>query len=628
MNLQLFAKSNVYYDPNSIVDYLKQNNQDSSMSARKTIAKDLGIKNYNGSSEQNILMLKTLKNGGKTTTPATTKKNTPKSSKAETVAKEVTQTPKKATAVPVKTVAKEKKNTAVPEVTNINGVDATVADTMNSTFTPSATVTQAQASKNDALNTLNSVSAPSVSKETMQAMNTPFSASSAYTEAMNYTNALLEKLSSGRTSYTDQIKDMMSQIQNRDKFSYDVDNDTLFQQALASAMGSGKQAMQDTIGQASALTGGYGSTYATSAGNQAYNAYIEDAYNNLPEYYQMAMEAYQMEGQDMYNQLAMLNDADASEYQRMYDSWNANFSNAQQMYAQEYGAWQDSVNNAYNSANLQLKQQGMAYDQAYNNYQALSSNAEMLYNQEYNKWNDMVANATNIAGMQNSDYWNGVDNTYRYDALAQDDKWNTIDNEYKYDAMENENTQAQLDREHDSSESALDRQHDSNESALDRQHDSSESSLDRAHDDAQFTARYDVNGDGKVDAKDQEVDDTADNSYKEPTETQKQKALKAYNEGGEDAYFQYLDSLPSDIDVDAIDAYVNGDGEGSKGYGELPVEKRTFTKTKDTVNGLWGVDNNDIVQDQYGNTYRIDDLPEGIRKALTKLKKGESYTAK
>jgi Ca-activated chloride channel family protein len=46
MNLQLFAKSNVYYDPNSIVDYLKQNNQDSSMSARKTIAKDLGIKVY------------------------------------------------------------------------------------------------------------------------------------------------------------------------------------------------------------------------------------------------------------------------------------------------------------------------------------------------------------------------------------------------------------------------------------------------------------------------------------------------------------------------------------------------------------------------------------------------------
>ena len=81
----------------------------------------------------------------------------------------------------------------------------------------------------------------------------------------------------------------MGQIQNRDKFSYDVDNDVLFQQYLASSMASGKTAMQDTMGQASALTGGYGSTYATSAANQQYNAYIQDAYNNLPEYYQMAM---------------------------------------------------------------------------------------------------------------------------------------------------------------------------------------------------------------------------------------------------------------------------------------------------------------------------------------------------
>ena len=40
------------------------------------------------------------------------------------------------------------------------------------------------------------------------------------------------------------------------------------------------------------MTGGYGSTYATTAGNQAYNAFIEDAYDNLPQYYQMAMEAY------------------------------------------------------------------------------------------------------------------------------------------------------------------------------------------------------------------------------------------------------------------------------------------------------------------------------------------------
>ena len=81
------------------------------------------------------------------------------------------------------------------------------------------------------------------------------------------------------------------------------------------------------------------------------------------------------------------------------------------------------------------------------------------------------------------------------------------------------------------------------------------------------------------------------------------------------------------MDVESIDLYVTGNGSDTKGYGELPLEKRTYTKTKDTTNWLWGVDNNDIVQDQYGNTYRIDELPKDIQKSLTKLKKGESYTA-
>ena len=191
-----------------------------------------------------------------------------------------------------------------------------------------------------------------VNQATVDKMNSTFQTSTAYQDAMKYTNELLQQLSSGRTSYTDQIKDLMDQIQNRDPFEYDVDKDVLFQQYLASSMASGKTAMQDTIGQASALTGGYGSSYATSAGNQQYNAYIQDAYNNLPEYYQMAMEAYQMEGEEMYNQLSMLNQADITEYQRLYDSWNANFSNAQTMYQNEYQKWSDEVANAFNYAGL------------------------------------------------------------------------------------------------------------------------------------------------------------------------------------------------------------------------------------------------------------------------------------
>lgn len=243
-----------------------------------------------------------------------------------------------------------------------------------------------------------------ISSDTWGKINSGFSASSAYYEAKRYTDQLLEKLSSGRTSYTDDVEAMMQKILNREEFEYDVDKDQLFQQALASAMNSGKTAMQDTIGQASALTGGYGSTYATSAGNQAYNAFIEDAYNNLPEYYQMALQAYQMEGEEMYNQLGMFVDADNREYQRTYDAWNANFANTESIYNKEYGAWQDSVQNAISSANLQLNEFGTTLDANYKLYDVYRDDANTNYQREYQSWADSVSQAQSLVNTLTNDW--------------------------------------------------------------------------------------------------------------------------------------------------------------------------------------------------------------------------------
>ena len=232
-----------------------------------------------------------------------------------------------------------------------------------------------------------------VDNDTYNRMNSQFKVSDAYTQAMQQTNALLEQLQSGRTSYTDQIKSLMDQITNRDKFEYDLESDTLFQQSLASAMGSGKQAMQDTIGQASALTGGYGSTYATSAGNQQYNAFIEDAYNNLPEYYQMALEAYDREGQEMYNQLAMYSDADAKEYQKMFDSWNASYTSATDQYNREYQQWADDVNNAMQLANMQNTDwwNQTNYDESVRQFNEQMALQQKQYEESVRQFNEQMA---------------------------------------------------------------------------------------------------------------------------------------------------------------------------------------------------------------------------------------------
>ena len=330
-------------------------------------------------------------------------------------------------------------NNTVNDMPLINGATQDLQDkAFNNTFNENdhADVVEQKDKTNDALDRLDSLTSVTdiVDQATWDALNQGFQVSDAYNQAMAYTNQLLAQLSTGRTSYTDQIKDMMNQILNREDFEYDVDNDQLFQQALASAMRSGQSAMQDTIGQASALTGGYGSTYATSAGNQAYNAFIEDAYNNLPEYYQMAMEAYQMEGQEMYNQLGMLQAADESEWNKMYSSWDANFKNAQTIWNQDFSTWEAGVNQAYNSAQLQIAEHGQLVDDAYKAYSANFDMYQTMYSQAWNNWDSQVKQAQAAVSALNTDYWN-------QETYDQTERWNQKDLDYKYANLAEEKRQ-------------------------------------------------------------------------------------------------------------------------------------------------------------------------------------------
>ena len=287
------------------------------------------------------------------------------------------------------------------------GVDEDTYNRMKSTFNESDKFNELNANAEGASNKYkNYIEKDIISSSTQRAMNKSFKTPTAVKEADVYLANQLEKIQSGKTSYSDQVKDAMDRIMNREKFSYDVDTDPLFQQALSSAINSGKTAMQDTIGQASALTGGYGSTYATTAGNQAYNAFIEDAYNNLPQYYQMAMEAYQMEGDEMYRQLGMLNDADDKEYNRNITAYDATYQHRNQMYNEAYTKFRDEKNDAFAEANLEMQEYAQKSSNYFNQYTIASDLADKQYEREYSKWADQVNNAMQYAQMMNSDWWN------------------------------------------------------------------------------------------------------------------------------------------------------------------------------------------------------------------------------
>ena len=372
------------YTGDSIVDYLKSQGKDSSMAARKELANSLGITNYSGSGTQNTQMLNMLRSG----TTATSQEP----AKAETVAEAVDAN--------VNNAKDGNKNRPL-------GITDDIQERMDSQFTQSENSKNADGLKNEALADLGNLTNQEdiISDSVMNQLYGSFNIPSIVTEADSYIAQQLQKIQSGKTSYSDQVQAMMDKIMNRDKFSYDVDNDQLFQQALASAMNSGKQAMQDTIGQASALTGGYGSTYATSAGNQAYNAFIEDAYNNLPQYYQMAMEAYQMEGDEMYRQFGMLSELDDKEYNRNVAAYDATFQYRNRAYDEAYNAYRDSKNDAFAMANLELNEYGQRVNAASNYYTAMADNADSIYEREYNKWADDVNLAYKYAELLNTDAW-------------------------------------------------------------------------------------------------------------------------------------------------------------------------------------------------------------------------------
>lgn len=192
-----------------------------------------------------------------------------------------------------------------------------------------------------------------VDQEIIDKMNRKFQVSDAYTQAMNYTQGLLDKVNSGKTSYTEQLNQLTQNYANKPKFQYDMNTDTLFQNALSSAMGQGKNAMQDAIGQASALTGGYASSSAQAVGNQAYNTFIKGAYDNLPAFYQMSLDAYNSEDQRMLNQINLIKDADATEYGRLRDAYALNKDKADTLYNREYQTFNDDRSHATQMASLQ-----------------------------------------------------------------------------------------------------------------------------------------------------------------------------------------------------------------------------------------------------------------------------------
>ena len=137
-----------------------------------------------------------------------------------------------------------------------------------------------------------------------------------------------------QSQYKDQIKGLYDQIANRKDFTYDVNADAMYQQLKDQYVQGGRMAMMDTIGQAQAMTGGYGNSYAQGVGQQAYQGYLQGLNDQVPNLYQMALNRYIQQGDQLTDQYSMLTAQEAQDYSRWKDQQTLALQQAQAMIAQ------------------------------------------------------------------------------------------------------------------------------------------------------------------------------------------------------------------------------------------------------------------------------------------------------
>lgn len=187
--------------------------------------------------------------------------------------------------------------------------------------------------------------------------------------------------------WADELESRYNQIANREKFSYDMNNDAFYKQYAQRYQQNAKLAMEDTVGQVSALTGGYGNSYAQTAGQAMYNQQMQGLNDKATELYQLALQQYNMEGDRLNNLYSMAANAYGMEQDRINAEvaeaqWNAQFAEQQRQY---------NLDMAYNTSRAMAQDAQFAQQMAYDYSRAKAQDAQWQKSFDYNASRDLVA---------------------------------------------------------------------------------------------------------------------------------------------------------------------------------------------------------------------------------------------
>lgn len=151
-----------------------------------------------------------------------------------------------------------------------------------------------------------------------------------------------------QSKYQGQINDVMSKLNDLGEYDYDPAADTAYQQYKSQYAQKAKLANQNAQANASAMTGGYGSSYGTQAGQKAYAATMDDLGSVLDGLTAQNRAEYNTKKSGLQEQLSGLQSAeqnDYAKYQKDYSQWQDGLSYRQNEYNNAYSEQQQSTRN-------------------------------------------------------------------------------------------------------------------------------------------------------------------------------------------------------------------------------------------------------------------------------------------
>ncbi|MEE1356596.1 MAG: hypothetical protein UHG68_03415 [Clostridia bacterium] len=403
------------------------------------------------------------------------------------------------------------------------------------------------------------------------------------------------------------LDNVLGKIKNYGDFSYDLNGDALYQQYKDKYIQQGKMAMADTMGQAAAMTGGYGNSYAQSVGQQVYQGELQKLNDIVPQLYQLALDRYTMGKEDLYNQYGLASTERQNEYG---------------MYQDKYGHLVDAygiANDAYyNGANLHQSEQsatnsaaGKAFDDAMALWGADTSQ----------KWSEWEADES-LRQYGNSEWWKqqqaagakaeGMISAGIMPDAATLEAW----------GVSEDMAQAMVEVVHEVKQAGID-----------------ERNRAEAHDIAMTLIANGVDVPREISA----IAGLSPNAVKALQEV--------YQKASGGNFESDADTVPTDtsgIDqkiIDEMQNYTTQDGQADylaaqiragkitddqaikllDQYGIVPLTERNWEMTDDGgVNWLWGIDKDGKVRDQFGNEYTMKELLTELEKTMT-TKEAKEY---